>query len=341
MKLMLVGPKSPPVGGTTVLFDQLCRYLDADDSVELTVFNTSPNAIGRSPIAVLKFLWRVFSGVRRHDVVVLHASSTPMVMIVGLVLRTAAVLFRKPWGFRNFGGRFPDYWRSHGALSHWLFGHTLLKADQLFFETRESVSFVEGLTDKPVDWFPNSRELPEPPALRSGPARRFVFISHVKPSKGVGVIIEAAKGLDNLTFDVYGPLEDGMSEADFADSNVNYAGVLKAEEVIPALTSHDVLLLPTFYEGEGYPGIILEAFAAGVPVITTRWRCIPEITDDGAAILVEPRDAAQLRDAICALADDGPRMDAMRAHALQRARDFSNDTWDAFFLDKVTQMRRR
>lgn len=340
MKLMLVGPKSPPIGGTTVLFDQLCRYLDAADGVELTTFNTSPNAIGRSPLAVLRFLWQVFRGVRRHDVVVLHASSTSMVMIVGLVLRAGAVLFQKPWGFRNFGGRFPDYWRSHGALPHWLFGHTLLKADQLFFETRESVAFVQQLTDRPVEWFPNSRELPEPPPLRDGPARRFVFISHVKHSKGVGVILQAAVGLDDLTFDVYGPLEDGMTEADFASSHVNYGGSLKAEDVIPALTSHDVLLLPTFYEGEGYPGIILEAFAAGVPVITTNWRCIPEITDEQCAILIEPQDPEALREAILALANDGPRMNGMRAHALERARDFCNETWDAFFLEKVRQMRR-
>ncbi|MDO6461308.1 glycosyltransferase family 4 protein [Granulosicoccaceae sp. 1_MG-2023] len=341
MKLLLVGPKSPPVGGTTVLFDQLCDYLDTADGVELTVLNTSPQAVGRSPLAVARFLWRVFRAVRHHDEVVLHASSTMMVLIVSLVLRVACGLYRKPWAFRNFGGRFPAYWASQSAPARWLLRHTLLRADQLFFETRESVEFVSKLTDRPVDWFPNSRVLPPAPVLRQGPARRFVFISHVKPSKGVRVIIEAAKGLTDLSFDIYGPLGDGMSEAEFAGSNVNYGGTLKAEEVIPVLSSHDVLLLPTFYEGEGYPGIILEAFAAGVPVITTDWRCIPELTNADCAILVEPESVSGLREAIETLAADAARMQTMRRHALARAGEFANDTWDAYFLEKMRELLQR
>ena len=48
-------------------------------------------------------------------------------------------------------------------------------------------------------------------------------------------------------------------------------------------------MLPTFYEGEGYPGAIIEAFSLGLPVISTHWKAIPEIVkDQQTGILIEP-----------------------------------------------------
>jgi glycosyltransferase involved in cell wall biosynthesis len=337
MKLLLVGPKSPPVGGTTVLFDQLCAYLEGQDGVDLTVINSSPHVVGRTPVAIARFLARIFAQIRHHDACVLHASCTSKMPMVMVAVRLASLLFGKPCGFRAFGGSFPVFWQARSAAGRWLLARSVLRADQVFLETRESVAFAKGLTTTRVDWFPNSRPVSLPVHSRWGAARRFVFISHVKPSKGVLVLLEAAKALkgDDVVIDVYGPLQDGLTEAVFQDSRVTYCGELAASAVSDTLRHYDVLLLPTFYPGEGYPGIILEAYAEAMPVITTDWRCIPEITNDDCAIVVPVQDAQALREAIEALVNDQVYVEELRLGAAKQAKAFSSDVWGEYFLTRM------
>jgi len=49
----------------------------------------------------------------------------------------------------------------------------------------------------------------------------------------------------------------------------------------------------------------IEGYAAGVPVICTRWRAPPELTDESSGILIEPQDADGLRHAMKWLAHEG------------------------------------
>ncbi len=98
------------------------------------------------------------------------------------------------------------------------------------------------------------------------------------------------------------------------------------------MQKYDALLLPTYYEGEGYPGVILEVYCAGVPAIATRWRAIPEIVDGSSEILVDPKNAAQLVQAMQTLMCSPQHLDALRQGALEMARRFSSQTWTARFV---------
>ena len=67
------------------------------------------------------------------------------------------------------------------------------------------------------------------------------------------------------------------------------------DDIIPWLVSSNGLIFTSLYEGFGLP--ILEGFQAGIPVITSNCSSMPEVSGD-AAILVDPYDARQIRDAI-------------------------------------------
>jgi len=251
--------------------------------------------------------------------------------------------FRRKWIFRGFGGDIDTWHRNTSGILRWVFDHTVLQADVLLIERKASVKYFQGQSKSSIQWYPNSRHYSEAsptiPAT-SDRSRRFVFVGHVKPAKGIGELIQAAKLLapTGITVDVYGPLQDGISHSWFADSATNYCGPITKEAVIQTLAGYDVLVLPTYFEGEGYPGVILEAYCAGIPVIATRWGGIPEIVTAETGLLVEPRDVQGLAEAMQMLIDSDHLLATLRHGARSKAAEFDADRWTQYFIDLCQQL---
>jgi len=240
---------------------------------------------------------------REYDLIWLNASHRGLVYLApGLYL--LARLLGKKIVIRPFGtGWYAQYTRAN-ALSRSLFRRSVLAADLLFLQTR---ALMTALANQGVHMahLPTSR--PEPPTSlqrnRATFSGRLVYLGHIKTSKGISQLLELLPTLpEGYTLHLYGPIKEPQYASLQGQPQV-YRGVLTAEEVLPTLAQYDVLLLPTFFAGEGYPGVIIEAFSLGVPVITTRWKDIPEIVADGqTGFLVEPRSSSALRVAIDRLA---------------------------------------
>lgn len=96
------------------------------------------------------------------------------------------------------------------------------------------------------------------------------------------------------------------------------------EDVSDLLRAADLFCLSSVSEGLGTS--ILDAMAAGLPVVATRVGGIPEIVADGrTGILVPPRDSGSIAEALVALAGDPARRAAMGAEARERVRAYSAD----------------
>ena len=83
----------------------------------------------------------------------------------------------------------------------------------------------------------------------------------------------------------------------------------------------DVLLFPSLWEGFGLP--VVEAFAAGTPVVTSREGALAEVSG-GAAVLVDPNDPAAIADAAIGMLENADLWNKMRDLCQQRAALF---TW--------------
>jgi glycosyltransferase involved in cell wall biosynthesis len=343
MRILLIGPLPPPLGGTTVMFAQMVRELPAVADVEISVIDTSRgNAMGRIAelFAALRVLVQLPSHLATADVVTFHASP-PATAYFGPILLLLCRIWRRPLLVREFGGSLDVDYAALGPIPRWLV-ERLFASAWMLLETRFQVSHFEKLfPGSRCRWYPNSRPL-EPqvtnPAPRDGSgAQRFVFMGHVKPVKGLGELLQASRMLGSrpIHIDVYGPLLDGFQESAFeGHSRVTYRGVISPEEVGETLRRYDVLVLPTHHPGEGYPGVLLEAWAEGLPVLTTRWRSLPEIVRHGVnGILIEPRDPAGLAEAMCRIHDDPELLTLLRAGTRPSAEEFSSLRWTREFAD--------
>lgn len=140
------------------------------------------------------------------------------------------------------------------------------------------------------------------------------FLSHVREEKGVFVLLESLRtpvinGSGSIHCDIYGLVFRSIAERFKVElsrtPNATYNGVLNPEEAIPTLSQYDALVLPTFYSAEGHPGVLVEAMIAGVPVITTAHRSIPELVQDRVnGLLTPPKDVQRLAQAIHLLDSD-------------------------------------
>ena len=90
---------------------------------------------------------------------------------------------------------------------------------------------------------------------------------------------------------------------------------------VPGLYVHArMLVMPSLYEGFGFP--VLEAMAAGTPVLASNTSSLPEVAGD-AAILFPPRDVCALADAIEDVLENRSVAEELRRKGLQRARQFN------------------
>jgi glycosyltransferase involved in cell wall biosynthesis len=111
-----------------------------------------------------------------------------------------------------------------------------------------------------------------------------------------------------------------MAEAHGLRGQVHALGYLEVEELAYLYRRADMLVFPSLFEGFGIP--LVEAMAAGCPVVAARATSIPEVTGD-AAELFDPASPAALAAAIERVLVAEAWRETLRVRGLRRAREFS------------------
>jgi glycosyltransferase involved in cell wall biosynthesis len=343
-RILIVGPLPPPFGGDTVSTLNLSRSpywgergmrtdvinTSAGDRVRLAGERLAPRDLVRG----VRILLGVLAALPRADALLLWSNSRFLCTLGAMIIRLARLrgipVVVKPFG-TSLVERIEGLTLSRRARVR----KALSKVDLVLPETglfRRWLVDDLGLEPSRVVQAPNfiPDSLLTARLDERAPGAGCVFVGQIKREKGIFEIVEALAGTEGLRCDFYGPIADRdravFLEAVAAAGNISYEGVVEPERMRGVIGGYDILLLPTYHGGEGYPAVILESFAAGVPVITTRWRSIPELVEDEVnGLLVPPRDPEALREAILRLVSDGPLYRAVRANAFRFVRSFSEE----------------
>jgi glycosyltransferase involved in cell wall biosynthesis len=316
-----------------VSFQHLVNELRQQDKVKVTVLSTT--VPGRNVVRVMGRLSMVLAmirGVLTHDVVCLNASSEGYVTLSG-ILRPVCRLLGKPLVGRLFGAGITSVYDKASQRYRERI-EKALSPDLMLLQTHDLVrTFSARLPRTRIEWFPTSRPLSDSIGVRPKPkdVMRLIFGGHIREDKGVLVALAALRALASpAVVHFYGKGTDARIAQLIAECpGAKYGGELPPDKFSETLGEYDALLMPTFYEGEGYPGIILESFGKGLPVIASDWKDIPELVQqDSNGLLVPPRDAAALTEAIDRLCSEPSLYERLSKGAVATARHFDSAKWN-------------
>jgi glycosyltransferase involved in cell wall biosynthesis len=143
-----------------------------------------------------------------------------------------------------------------------------------------------------------------PQPRRSGAGEYFLYVGRLAPEKDVGTLLEAWRSIRAPLILVGDGPDRGALEA-LAPEGVEFRGTVSPEEVTLLLKGARALLFPTRCN-EGGPRSVIEAYAAGVPVIATSLGALPEMVEHGTSgLLVQPGGTDAWGEAAEALMDPG------------------------------------
>lgn len=207
---------------------------------------------------------------------------------------------------------------------HTLGRFTLRRADALIVLNKRVVSELRPFLKPPTPILkiPNGVDVNRfhPPLDRLSLRARLnlhrptvIFVGRLTAKKGVYLVIDAARHLPDLDFLICGQDTDRLQNT---PANVRLLGKVDQSVLADLFGASDILLLPSV--GEGFPLVIQEALACGLPVMITDDSTNREYLDEQVAVFIS-RSIGSITQAIQHLFADPTSLNHMRAAALSWA----------------------
>lgn len=279
--------------------------------------------------------WRQGLGDALKDADVIHQHG--IWLGIGLPVLTAARAGRatmiSPRGMLDPWARANSAWKKRLVWLAWERANLTRAACIHALAAAEVDAVREVLPNAPVEIIPNGVDPGPDPAPRKMPdgRRTCLFLGRIHPKKGLARLIDQWSELPQDTraawrLQVVGP--DEVGERDSLEARAAERGLIGGEEIrfqgpllgsakTEALAAAHAFILPSY--SEGLPMSVLEAWAAGLPVLMTRECNLPEGFSEGAA--------HEIGDSPRALADGLARADLPRMGDLGRALVIARFSW--------------
>lgn len=213
----------------------------------------------------------------------------------------------------RFGGTFDQFYASQRPHNQRLIRWCLGQPEAIVVQSEHWKQVFAQVTGADrLHIVPNAVPLPPAPpdrSTRSDPPEALFIVSSNPTRKGAAAVLQAAQALSGhlrFTFVDCRPAFIAQVEAAGLAGSCTCLDTQTPAQMQALYDRADIFLIPSL--GEGFPNSMLEAMAAGLPVIGTRVGAIPEVLiQDRGGTLVAPADGPGLTQALAAMAQDSHR----------------------------------
>ncbi|MBO5111525.1 MAG: glycosyltransferase [Clostridia bacterium] len=263
---------------TKVLTKELQRTLGEDEILTIDTHG------GRKRLLQLPFL--LISLLRScKNIIILPARNGLRVIAPLLVLIN--IFFHRKLHYVVIGGWLPQFLKGRCLLAQ-----VLKRFSAVYVETKTMKKALEAKGFSNVVVMPNCKYLPilseDELVYPDAEPYKLCTFSRVMKEKGIEDAVNAVQAVNAqigrtvFSLDIYGQIDPSQVEW-FEKLNqsfpeyVRYAGMVPFDQTTIVLKGYFALLFPTRFYTEGIPGTVIDAYAAGVPVIASRWESFDDI----------------------------------------------------------------
>jgi glycosyltransferase involved in cell wall biosynthesis len=354
----LISPLPPPLGGISHWTTLVHLWVASKHSVNITQIDISPRwraidnknpwtrVIGGSLQAV-RDLFRFNKKLLSHHFDTIHlTTSGKFAVFRDIIFFLNVSVWKIPIVYHIRFGRVPEIARNN-SWEWQLISWVMKRVDMVIAIDAETTETIrEYCPEATVSLLPNCINFSELP--QQIPSHRFfrkaVFVGWVIPTKGISELVEAWANIQpqGWVLEIAGPGDRVYQQeliARFSPENIQFLGELPHRKAIDLIAGCDLFVLPSYTEG--FPNVILEAMALKKAIVATNVGAIPEMLKGECGLLVEPKNATELAQAIHSFAIN----DALRVEMGQRAYDrakanYSEDVVFGKLLEVWQQVRR-
>ena len=267
-----------------------------------------------------------------HNLIILPAHNG--IRIFGPVLASLKKISRCRLHYVVIGGWLPQMLLNKASLAK-----ALKVFDVIYVETTTMRKAMEDQGFCNVVVMPNCKKLSILPKTelvyhRAAPYPLCTF-SRVMEEKGIEDAVYAVKDVNDregrilYTLDIYGQVDPGYQER-FSQLQsvwpdyISYRGAVPFDESVQVLKEYAALLFPTRFYTEGVPGTIIDAYAAGIPVISSRWESFADVVDEGITGIGYPfGEQTELVNILKRIDGDPQILAGLKINCLEKAAAFS------------------
>jgi glycosyltransferase involved in cell wall biosynthesis len=276
-----------------------------------------------------------------REICIADAVHAPIPGDVGTIGMLSALLLKKPLFVRHCGN-----WLVQRTVAEQFWKWTMEK-----FAGGRNVMLATGgndaapsLSNANIKWiFATSMSRAE---INNAAARQFpsdgklklIIACRQENRKGTKIVIESLPQIltkfPKATLDVVGGgalLETLKAQAKDLklEDKITFHGKVKHARVVELMKQAHVFCYPTS-ASEGFPKVVLEALAAGLPVITTRVSVLPQLINQDCGILLDAPTAENLTEAVGKICADAQQYQRMSGAAINTAQNYSLENWRDF-----------
>ena len=294
---------------------------------------------------IVKIVCGTFKMLAKCKNIIMLPANNGLKVLVPL-LSFGNLFFKRNLHYSVIGGWLPEFVKEHKLIKK-----LLQKFDCIYVETNTMKIALEAMHFSNVHIVPNFKNIDvlsedELVYNHSKPFKLCTF-SRVMKEKGIEDAIDAVKAINMqagevvCALDIYGKIDSDYEnrfaklQADFPEY-IRYCGCVDANDSVNVLKNYYALLFPTYYEGEGFAGTLIDAFSSGIPVIASDWRYNCEFVTHGYdGMTFATHDVKKLQEAITNIINDSDNYKTMKNNCLRTASRYLPSVVVKTILDKM------
>jgi len=304
----------------TKIFAKELQHIFGENDVTLEDTYGGWRFVIRMPFVIFRLLFS------HQNMIIFPASGSSR--ILPIVMAFENLLFHRSLHHVAIGSQLPRWVRKSKILKR-----SLSTFAGIYVETRFMKDELNDLSLHNVARMPNCKELhilkESELASPVSPPYKLCTFSRVMEEKGIADAINAVKRCNNLlgkttfTLDIYGQVEQQEwfnKLMQNQPSEISYKGIVPFGESTQVLRNYFLLVFPTRYKIEGFAGTLIDAMAAGLPVIASDCQSNIEILKQGqTGLLYTLGSVDELTERLMLISKNPMQIEKMRPYCIKEA----------------------